>query len=82
YWLGLAFLDFAVQSAFLYGQRVNAITSSLNVVLALREKVYTQLHKLGLDYFAKAQTGDLTYRITQTIVSIKETFSAVIKGQR
>ncbi|MEL6940987.1 MAG: ABC transporter ATP-binding protein, partial [Cyanobacteria bacterium J06598_1] len=34
--------------------------------------VYTQLHKLGLDYFAKAQTGDLTYRITEDIDRVGE----------
>lgn len=72
YWLGFAFLDFAVQSAFLYGQRVSAIKASLRVVLALREKVYAQLHRLGVDYFAKAQTGDLTYRLTEDVDRVGE----------
>ncbi len=72
YWLGLAMLDFAVQSAFLYGQRVSAITGSLNIVLALRRRVYANLHRLGIDYFAKAQIGDLTYRLTEDIERLGE----------
>ena len=72
YWLGLAFVDFAVQSAFLYGQRVSAIKASLRVVLALRERIYAQLHRLGVDYFAKAQTGDLTYRLTEDVERVGE----------
>ncbi|MEL6553505.1 MAG: ABC transporter ATP-binding protein [Cyanobacteria bacterium J06621_11] len=72
YWLGLAMLDFVVQSAFLYGQRVSAINGSLNVVLALREKVYASLHRMGIDYFAEAQTGDLTYRITEDVERVGE----------
>ena len=72
YWLSLAMLDFAVQSAFLYGQRVSAIKASLNVVLALRERVYAHLHRLGVDYFATAQTGDLTYRLTEDVDRVGE----------
>ncbi|MEO0769738.1 MAG: ABC transporter ATP-binding protein [Cyanobacteria bacterium J06649_4] len=72
YWLGLAFLDFAIQSAFLYGQRVSATHASLNVVLELRKKVYDNLHRQSVDYFAKSQTGDLTYRLTEDIDRLGE----------
>mgnify|MGYP001793427693 CR=1 FL=1 len=72
YWLGLAMLDFVVQSAFLYGQRVSAISGSLNVVLALRKNIYASLHRMGIDYFAEAQTGDLTYRITEDVERVGE----------
>lgn len=72
FWLGLAMLDFMVQSAFLYGQRVSAINGSLNVVLALRKNIYTSLHRMGIDYFADAQTGDLTYRITEDVERVGE----------
>ncbi|MEO1622092.1 MAG: ABC transporter ATP-binding protein, partial [Cyanobacteria bacterium J06632_3] len=72
FWLGLAMLDFAVQSAFLYGQRVSAINGSLNVVLALRNRIYANLHKLGIDYFADSQTGDLTYRLTEDVDRLGE----------
>ena len=65
YWLGLAIIDFTVQNIFLYGERVGAIEASQNVVLAVRKQVYANLHRLGIDYFAKAKTGDLTYRLTE-----------------
>ena len=72
FWLGLAFLDFAIQSAFLYGQRVSATHASLNVVLAIRKKVYENLHRQSIDYFANSQTGDLTYRLTEDIDRLGE----------
>ena len=65
YWLGLAIADFTIQNIFLYGARVGAIEASQNVVLAVRKRVYTNLHRLGIDYFANAKTGDLTYRLTE-----------------
>ncbi|MEO0807579.1 MAG: ABC transporter ATP-binding protein [Cyanobacteria bacterium J06643_4] len=65
YWLSLAMLNFAIQSAFLYGQRVSASHGSFNIVLNLRNRAYANLHRLGVDYFAKSQTGDLTYRLTE-----------------
>lgn len=72
YWLSLAMADFVVQSAFLYGQRVGAAKASLNVVLAVRKRVYGNLHRLGIDYFANAQTGDLSYRLTEDTERIGE----------
>ncbi len=72
YWLSLAMADFIVQSAFLYGQRVSAAKASLTMVLSLRQQVYSHLHDLGIDYFAKAQTGDLAYRLTEDIDRIEE----------
>lgn len=72
YWLGLAVIDFTVQNIFLYGERVNAIRAALDVVLAVRKKVYANLHRLGIDYFATAQTGDLTYRLTEDIDRLGE----------
>ncbi len=72
YWLSFAMADFVVQSAFLYGQRVGAAKASLNLVLAVRKRVYSNLHRLGIDYFAKAQTGDLSYRLTEDTDRIGE----------
>ncbi|MGC1306822.1 MAG: ABC transporter ATP-binding protein [Phormidesmis sp.] len=72
YWLGLAAIDFTIQNIFLYGERVNAIGAAQNVVLAVRKQVYANLHRLDIDYFAKAQTGDLTYRITEEIDKVGE----------
>ncbi|MGB7250752.1 MAG: ABC transporter ATP-binding protein [Phormidesmis sp.] len=72
HWLGLAVINFTAQSAFLYGERVGAIKSSLNVVLAVRKQVYANLHQLEIGYFENAQTGDLTYRITEDIDKLGE----------
>ncbi len=72
YWLSFAMADFVVQSAFLYGQRVGAAKASLNLVLAVRQRVYRNLHRLGIDYFANAQTGDLSYRLTEDTERIGE----------
>lgn len=72
YWLGLAAIDFTVQNIFLYGEKVNAIGAAQNVVLELRKRVYANLHKLDIDYFANAQTGDLAYRITEDIDKVGE----------
>ncbi|CAN5790977.1 ABC transporter ATP-binding protein [soil metagenome] len=72
YWLSFAMADFVVQSAFLYGQRVGAAKASLNLVLAVRQRVYGNLHRLGIDYFASAQTGDLSYRLTEDTERIGE----------
>ncbi|MEM9089071.1 MAG: ABC transporter ATP-binding protein [Cyanobacteria bacterium P01_F01_bin.53] len=72
YWLGLAVINFTVQNTFLYGQKVSSIKAALDVVLAIRKKVYANLHKLGIDYFGQTQTGDLTYRITEDIDRVGE----------
>ncbi|PZO20530.1 MAG: LuxR family transcriptional regulator [Leptolyngbya foveolarum] len=72
YWLGLAVIDFTFQNIFLYGARVNAIGAAQNVVLAIRKQVYANLHQMDIDYFGRAQTGDLTYRITEDIDKVGE----------
>ncbi|MBE9076949.1 ABC transporter ATP-binding protein [Romeria aff. gracilis LEGE 07310] len=72
YWMGLAVLVFLIQNIFLYGEKVWAIRASLSVVLRLRQRVYAHLHRLGIDYFATAKTGDLAYRLTEDIDRIGE----------
>ena len=72
YWLGLAVVDFTFQNTFMYFARVSAIAASQNVALAIREQTYTNLHQLNVDYFARSQTGDLTYRLTEDIDKIGE----------
>ena len=72
YWLGLGTLAFLVRSIFQYGENIWTIAASLKVVFHLRRSVYAHLHTLGLDYFEQAQTGDLTYRLTEDIDRIGE----------
>ncbi len=71
-WLGLGTLAFLVRGIFQYGQNIFMIDASLEMVLNVRKKVYAHLHKLGLDYFETAKTGDLTYRLTEDIDKIGE----------
>ncbi|MBT9316552.1 ABC transporter ATP-binding protein [Leptothoe spongobia] len=71
-WLGLTTLAFLIQNLFQYGEKVFSIRASLAAVLELRKKVYAHLHKLSIDYFASAKTGDLSYRLTEDIDRIGE----------
>ncbi len=71
-WLGLTTLAFLVQNLFQYAEKVFSIRASLAAVLELRKKVYAHLHRLSIDYFASAKTGDLSYRLTEDIDRIGE----------
>ncbi|WP_013325157.1 ABC transporter ATP-binding protein [Gloeothece verrucosa] len=72
YWIGITTGVFLIRGLFQYGQNIFMISASLDMVLALRKQVYTHLHKLGLDYFEQAKTGDLTYRLTEDLDRIGE----------
>ncbi|EKV02058.1 ABC-type multidrug transport system, ATPase and permease component [Leptolyngbya sp. PCC 7375] len=71
-WLGLTTMAFLIQNLFQYGEKVFSIRASLASVLELRNKVYAHLHRLSIDYFATAKTGDLSYRLTEDIDRIGE----------
>ncbi len=71
-WLGLTTVVFLFQNAFQYAEKYFSIRASLASVLDLRKSVYAHLHRLGIDYFARAQTGDLSYRLTEDIDRIGE----------
>ncbi len=66
-WLGLGVIVFLFRSVFLYFENIIMIGASLDVALDVRQAVYAHLHRLGLDYFERSQTGDLTYRLTEDI---------------
>lgn len=72
YALGLGTGAFLIRSLFQYAQTILMIRASLDVGLDLRQAVYAHLHTLNLDYFEQAQTGDLTYRLTEDIDRIGE----------
>lgn len=71
-WLGLIALVFFIQNGFQYGEKALTLKAALAVTLNLRKRVYAHLHRLGVDYFATAQTGDLVYRLTEDIDRISE----------
>lgn len=72
YWLGLGAVIFLVRSVFQYWENIIMIRASLDVALDLRQAVYAHLHRLGLDYYERNKTGDLSYRLTEDIDRIGE----------
>ncbi len=71
-WLGWTALLFLIRSLFQYGENISMMAASLAVALDLRRHVYGYIQQLGLDFFDQAQTGDLTYRLTEEVDRIGE----------
>jgi ATP-binding cassette subfamily B protein len=68
---------FLVQKLAQYGQDALMAKAALSIALDLRNRVYTHLQTLSLSYFEKAQTGDLSYRLTEDIDRIGEVVNKV-----
>jgi ATP-binding cassette subfamily B protein len=73
---GLAVV-FLVQKIAQYGQDSLTAKAALAVALDLRKRVYAHLQTLNLSYFETAQTGDLSYRLTEDIDRIGEVVNKV-----
>jgi len=63
---------FVVHKLGQYGQDSLMSRAALQVALKLRVQTYRHLQRLSLAYFEKAQTGDLTYRLTEDVDRIGE----------
>jgi ATP-binding cassette subfamily B protein len=74
---GVLALVFLVQKILMYGQDLLMVRAALFVALDLRTQVYSHLQRLNLSYFETAQTGDLTYRLTEDIDRIGEVVNKV-----
>ncbi len=70
-------LVFLVQKTAQYGQDALMAKASLAIALNLRKRTYAHLQTLSLSYFERAQTGDLTYRLTEDIDRIGEAINKV-----
>ena len=68
---------FLVQKILMYGQDSLMAKAALFVALDLRKQVYAHLQRLNLGFFERAQTGDLTYRLTEDIDRIGEVVNKV-----
>ncbi|MBD2046359.1 ABC transporter ATP-binding protein [Coleofasciculus sp. FACHB-64] len=68
---------FLVQKILMYGQDSLMAKAALFVAFNLRKQVYTHLHRLNFGYFETAQTGDLTYRLTEDIDRVGEVVNKV-----
>lgn len=74
---GVLALVFLCQKILQYGQDSLMAKAALFVALDLRKQVYAHLVRLNLSYFETAQTGDLTYRLTEDIDRIGEVVNKV-----
>ncbi|TAG98020.1 MAG: ABC transporter ATP-binding protein [Oscillatoriales cyanobacterium] len=63
---------FLIRSIIQYGQDTLMAKAALTIALEIRKKAYTHLQKLNIGYFETAQTGDLSYRLTEDIDRIGE----------
>jgi len=68
---------FVVQKLAQYGQDSRMAKAALAIALDLRKRVYAHLQTLSLSYFEAAQTGDLSYRMTEDIDRIGEVINKV-----
>lgn len=68
---------FIVQKIAQYGQDSRMAKAALAIALDLRKRVYAHLQTLSLSYFESAQTGDLSYRMTEDIDRIGEVINKV-----
>lgn len=63
---------FLVHKAAQYGQDSQMAQAALGIAFDLRNRVYAHLQTLSLPYFETAQTGDLSYRLTEEVDRVGE----------
>ncbi|MBD2094538.1 ABC transporter ATP-binding protein [Trichocoleus sp. FACHB-591] len=74
---GVVAVGFLVQKTAQYGQDSLMAKAALAIAYDLRRRVYSHLQTLNLSYFETAQTGDLTYRLTEDIDRIGEVVNKI-----
>jgi ATP-binding cassette subfamily B protein len=74
---GVVALGFLVQKTAQYGQDALMAKAALAIAYDLRRRVYAHLQTLNLSYFETAQTGDLTYRLTEDVDRIGEVVNKI-----
>lgn len=74
---GVGAVVFLIRGIVQYGQDALMAKAALRITLDLRQSVFAHLQQLSLDYFAAAQTGDLSYRLTEDIDRIGEVVNKV-----
>jgi len=78
---GLVRLIFFVVALFVAGSLLNGLTffvmawTGQHVLREMRVKVFEQLHRLSLSYYAEHEAGDLMSRITNDTSAIEQAFS-------
>lgn len=74
---GVVAVGFLVQKIAQYGQDSLMAKAALAIAFDLRKRVYAHLQTLNLSYFETAQTGDLTYRLTEDVDRIGEVVNKI-----
>ncbi|AFY36991.1 Xenobiotic-transporting ATPase [[Leptolyngbya] sp. PCC 7376] len=74
---GKAAVIFLIRGFVQYGQDTLMAKAALKIALRLRVRVYAHLHKLSLNYFETAKTGDLSYRLTEDIDRVGEVINKI-----
>jgi ATP-binding cassette subfamily B protein len=74
---GISTIVFLIQKIAQYGQDSLMAKAALAIAFKLRSSVYAHLQRLNLSYFETAQTGDLSYRLTEDIDRIGEVVNKV-----
>ncbi len=67
-----------VQKIAQYGQDALSARASLATTFNLRKNTFSHLQTLSLSYFEKAQTGDLSYRMTEDLDRIGEVIGKLL----
>jgi ATP-binding cassette, subfamily B, bacterial len=71
-------LVYILQGIAQYGQHTAMARAAVAITLDLRQRVYAHLLRLGPEYFAKVQIGDLSYRLTEDIDRVGEIISNML----
>jgi ATP-binding cassette subfamily B protein len=74
---GVLALVFLIQKILMFGQDSLMAKAALFVALDLRKQIYRHIQRLNLGFFETAQTGDLTYRLTEDIDRIGEVVNKI-----
>ncbi|WP_030008222.1 ABC transporter ATP-binding protein [Picosynechococcus sp. NKBG042902] len=74
---GQAAIIFLIRGAVQYGQDTLMAKAALKIALQLRTQVYGHLHRLSLNYFEGAKTGDLSYRLTEDVDRVGEVINKI-----
>ncbi|WP_338429654.1 ABC transporter ATP-binding protein [Synechococcus elongatus] len=74
---GITIVGFLIHKVAQYGQDSLMAKAALQIAYNLRVNTYRHIQRLSLSYFEKAQTGDLTYRLTEDIDRIGEVVNKV-----
>ncbi|MBV5261954.1 ABC transporter ATP-binding protein [Synechococcus moorigangaii CMS01] len=70
---------FLIRGAVQYGQDTLMAKAALKIALQLRTQVYGHLHRLSLNYFEGAKTGDLSYRLTEDVDRVGEVINKIFQ---